>query len=225
MRQISLLIVVAGFLLTACSTSSKLVNSWSDKVHTPNSYNNIGVTVLFPNSSNRYITEHAIVDELKANGLNAMSTVDVFPLAARIATSEEILKNSEVAREAVIKKVKENNIDALMIVTLFNKTQEERWVNNNNFSWGGTGYYGTPFGLHGSYYDYYAYSIGTIYNDGYYVHNVSYFIEYNLYDIKTEKLIWRGQTKTTNIKSVAKEAEALAGIVAKQLINKKVVSK
>ena len=74
--------------------------------------------------------------------------------------------DSEVAREAVINKVKENNIDALMIVTLFNKTQEERWVNNNNFSWGGTGYYGTPLGLHGSYYDYYAYSIGTIYNDG-----------------------------------------------------------
>ncbi len=225
MKPISLFFIAAVFLFTACSTSSKLVNSWSDKEHTPNSYNNIGVTVLFPNSSNRYITEHAIVDELKANGLNGMPTVDVFPMAEKVAMAKEALKNTDAVRETVIKKVNENKIDALIIVTLFNKTQEERWVNNRNFGWGGTGYYGTPLGMHGSYYDYYAYSIGTIYNDGYYVENVSYFIEYNLYDIKSEKLIWRGQTKTTNIKSVEKEAEALAGIVAKQLINKKIVSK
>ncbi len=225
MKQLSLLLLLAGVLFTSCSTSTKLINSWSDKDNTPKSYENIGVTVLFPNSSNRYITEHAIVDELKAKGLNGMSTVDVFPMAERVAMSEDIMKNSEAVRNGIAKKVNENNIDALLIVTLFNQTQEERWVKNNNFGWGGTDYYGTPLGIHGSYYDYYAYSIGTIYKQGYYVDKISYFIEYNLYDIKTEKLIWRAQTKTTNLKSVEEEAKAAAGIVAKQLTGKKVVSK
>ncbi|WP_347839237.1 hypothetical protein [uncultured Draconibacterium sp.] len=223
MKQL-IYLVLAVSMLTGCA-STKLINSWSDKENTPQAYQNIGVTALFPNSSNRYVTEHAIVDELKTKGLNSMSTVDVFPLAARLNEAGDVLKNSEAIRDGVVAKVKENKIDALLIITLFDMTKEERWVNDRNFTMGGTGYYGSPFGMHGSYYDYYAYSLGTVYNSGYYVDDISYFIECNLYDVKTEQLIYRAQTKSTNIKSVEEEAKALAYIVAKQLINKKVVSK
>nr|WP_321353715.1 hypothetical protein [uncultured Draconibacterium sp.] len=224
MKKFSYLILVLSFLLTSCS-STKLINSWTDKENTPQQYKNIGITALFPNSSDRYVTEHAIVDELKTKGLNGMSTVDVFPLAARINEASDILKNSDAVRESVVSKVKENNIDALMIITLFNKTKEERWVNNRSFSMGGTGYYGSPLGIHGAYYDYYAYSLGSVSNNGYYKDHVSYFIECNLYDVESEQLIYRAQTKSTNIKSVEEEAKAIAYIVAKQLMNKKVVQK
>ncbi|WP_319500392.1 hypothetical protein [uncultured Draconibacterium sp.] len=224
MKKFSYLILALSCLLASCA-STKLINSWTDKENTPQQYKNIGVTALFPNSSNRYVTEHAIVDQLKEKGLNGMSTVDVFPMATQAINSEEIMKHSEAVRKSVVTKVKENNIDALMIVTLFDMTKEQRWVNDRNFSVGGTGYYGSPFGLHGSYYDYYAYSLGTVYNSGYYVDNISYYIECNLYDVESEQLIYRAQTKSTNIKSVEEEAKALAYIVAKQLVNKKVVEK
>ncbi|WP_163322615.1 hypothetical protein [Draconibacterium mangrovi] len=224
MKQLSYLLIAVGFLLTSCA-STKLINSWSDKDSTPKHYDNIGVTVLFPNSSNRYVTEHAIVDQLKEKGLNGMSTVDVFPLAARISQGEELLKDSEAVRKSVVTKVKENKIDALMIVTLFDITHEKRWVNDRNIAVGGTGYYGTPYGMSGMYHDYYAYSLGTIYNSGYYTDNATYFIECNLYDVESEKLIYRAQSKSTNIKSVEDEAKALAYLVTKQLINKKVVSR
>jgi hypothetical protein len=226
MKQVlfSLLIAVIG--LSACSPSTKLINSWTDKEHTPNSYENIGVTVLFKDPSNRYITEHSIVDQLKEKGLNGMPTVDVFPMAGRLNEITKVMDDSEVIKKKVIEKVAEHNIDALMIITMFDKTKEERWVNERNYMMGGTGFYGTPYGMRGGYYyDYYAYSLGSIYNDGYYVDDVTYFIECNLYDIKSEKLVWRAQTKSKNIQSVEEESKALAYIVAKELLSKKVVGK
>lgn len=224
MKKFNYLILAMCFILTNCA-STKLVNSWTDQENTPQAYKNIGIIALFPNSSNRYVTEHAMVDELKAKGLNGMSTVDVFPLAARLNQAGNKLENSDAIRETVVSKVKENNIDALMIITLFDVTKEQRWVNDRSFTMGGTGFYGSPLGMHGSYYDYYAYSLGTVNNSGYYKDNISYFIECNLYDIESEQLIYRAQTKSTDIKSVEEEAKKLANIVTKNLINKKVVSK
>lgn len=225
MRQLTIVFLLASILFTGCGPSTKLINSWSDEDNTPKSYDNIGVTVLFPDASSRYITEHNMADYLKEKGINAMATTDVFPMAGRLNEITKVMDDSDVIRKKVIDKVTENNIDALMIITLFDKTKEERWVSDRNLAMGGTGYYGTPYGMRGGYYDYYYYSMGTIYDQGYYVDDVTYFVECNLYDAKTEKLIWRAQTKSTNITSIEEESKVLAYIVAKQLVTKKVITK
>ncbi|MDX8337914.1 hypothetical protein SLH46_01890 [Draconibacterium sp. IB214405] len=224
MKKFSFLFLALSFLFASCS-STKLINSWSDKENTPQEYNNIGVTALFPQSSSRYITEHNVVDYLNEKGIKAMPTTDVFPMAGQLKGAAKELKDSEAIKKSVVAKVTENNIDALMIITMFDKTKEQRWVNDRGFSMGGTGYYGTPYALGGSYYDYYYYSMGTIMDHGYYTDDVTYFIECNLYDVATEKLIWRAQTKTSNPESIEEESKALAYIVVKQLLGKKVISK
>lgn len=227
MKQLLFTFFIATLLLTGCSPSTKLINSWTDKENTPNEYNKIGVTVLFRDASNRYITEHSIVDQLKEKGLKATTTVDVFPMAGRLNEITKVMDDSDVIKKKVIAKVAEHKIDALMIVTMFDKTKEERWVNESNYMMGGTGFYGTPYGMGHSYYgyyDYYAYSLGSVYNNGYYVDDVTYYIECTLYDVASEKLIWRAQTKSKNIESAEEESKAFAYIVAKELLGKKVVT-
>lgn len=225
MKQILGLLLLASVVFTGCSPSTKLINSWTDKENTPQDYKNIGVVVFFPQSSSRYITEHNIVDELKSKGINAMPTTDVFPMAGRLNELTKVMDDSEVIRQRVIEKVKENNIDGLMIISLFDKTKEERWVNDRSYMMGGTGYYGTPYGMRGAYYDYYYYSMGTVYNDGYYVDDITYFIECNLYDTESEQLLWRAQTKSVNPTDIEEASKQLAYIISKQLLTKKVVSK
>lgn len=225
MKRLIFAFFTASVLLTSCGPSTKLINSWSDKENTPQEYENIGVTVLFPQSSSRYITEHNVVDYLKEKGIKAMPTTDVFPMANRLGEITKVMDNSDVIKEKVISKVAENKIDALMIITLFDKTKEQRWVNDRGFAMGGTGYYGTPYGMGGAYYDYYYYSMGTIMDRGYYTDDITYFVECNLYDVASEKLIWRAQTKTLNPTSIEEESKALAYIVVKQLMGKKVITK
>jgi len=222
MKKWQVIIALFALILISCGPSTKLIHSWSDKEHTPKKYEKIGVAVLFPDNSNRYITERAIVDNLKARGLNAVATYDIFPFAGRMG---EIMEgkgenNPEAIRKIIVQKVTENHFDGFMIVTLFDKKREERWVNDRSFTMGGMGYYGTPYAVPGTYYDYYYYSMAGVYNDGHYVDQITYFLETSLYDVASEKLIWRAQTKSVDVKSMDEETKRLGDIVGYQLKNK-----
>lgn len=215
-------LLILTIIAAAGCSSTKLIKTWSDKEMTPQQYNKLGVAVLFKDQSNRYITERAVTDQLKKRGLKAMPTYDVFPFAGRF---KEFTKDEtpEAVDKIIVDKITENNFDGFMIITMFDKTQQERWVSDRSFMMGGPGYYGTPYSMAGTYYDYYYYSLGTVYDTGRYVDEITYYLECNLYDVKTEKLIWHAQTKSVNIKSIDKEAQKLADLIARQLISRKIV--
>lgn len=216
------ILIISAVLLTACGSSTKLLSSWTGEEREAKTYDNLAVAALFPNSSNRYLVERAMVAELRHNKIKANYTYETFPMAGRIGDIQNVVEDKELLQKKVRQKVTENDIDALMIITLFNTKSEQRYVNNRSYTMGGTGYYGTPYML-GSYYDYYSYSIGTIYNQGYYVEDVTYFLECNLYDVENEELLWSGRTKSVNRESLEKEAEKFSGIVVKELLSKKVI--
>jgi len=222
MKSLKLAPLFAFLILLSCGSSTKLIKSWSDKENTPKSFDKLGVAVLFPDQSNRYVTERAVAEKLQARDIKAEPTYDIFPFAGRFGEFTKD-KSPEAVRKIIVDKITENNFDGFMIITLFDKQQEERWVSDRNFRMGGTGYYGTPYGMAGTYYDYYYYSMGTFYDDGHYVDHVTYFLECNLYDVQSQKLIWRAQTKSVNIKSVEEEAQKLAELVGHELIFKKVI--
>jgi len=222
MKIVKLTALIAIVILTSCGSSTKLINSWSDKENTPQTFDKLGVAVLFPDQSNRYVTERAVAKKLQERKINAEPTYDLFPFAGRFGEFTKD-KSPESVRKIIVDKITENNFDGFMIITLFDQQREERWVSDRNFRMGGTGYYGSPWGMAGTYSDYYYYSMGTFYDDGHYVDHVTYFLECNLYDVKSQKLIWRGQTKSVNIKSVEEEAQKLAELVGHELIFKKVI--
>ena len=228
------IVLVSIILLFACGSSTKLTSSWKNKDFGTNHYEKIAVVAISPNNSSRYLIERAVVKDLTANNLKAIPTYEIFPFAGKMGEVVSKSENPEALKERIKNKVNENKIDALMIIALLDQQKEQRYVNNNNFYMGGTGYYGTPYmgtaavGIgvpysYGAYYNYYAYSVGTVYNSGYYVEDVTYFLECNLYDVAKEELLWSARTKSVNISSVEEEAVKFADIVVKDLVAKKVV--
>jgi hypothetical protein len=230
MKKITKFTLLASIIFfAACGTSTKLVGSWTDKEHKGTHFGKIGIAALTPNTSGRYLIERALVSDFKAKNINAVATYDTWPLAGRIGENPEVFKDSEALKNKVKAKVAEQNMDGLMIITLLDTKKEQRYVNNNNY-YGGTGYYGAPMGTvglygspYGAYYNYYAYSAGTIYDTGYYVEDVTYFLEAKLFDAKNETLVWTGRTKTTKLESVEKEAVIFANLIVNDIIAKKVI--
>ena len=109
----------------------------------------------------------------------------------------------------------------MLLVSLLDANKETRYV--SNVVTVGT-YYDPTFPVYTqSYYDYYSYVYNTTYSSGYYTTETTYFLETNLYDIETEKLVWTAQTKTEDMTSVATEANVLAKILVKDIIEKKVI--
>jgi hypothetical protein len=177
--------------------------------------------------------ERAMVADLTNDGIKAITTYEIFPMAGKMSELEKLVGDAEELKRRVVQKVKDNHIDALMMISVFDVEKEQRYVNDRNYSMGGTAYYGSPYyggmgyygspHMRGSYYNYYAYSIGTVYNSGYYVDDYTYFIECNLYDVATEELLWTGRTKTVNMKSVEEEVVYFSQVVIKEILKKKVI--
>jgi len=220
-------------MFTACGPSTKLVTSWANEEDTPKTYQKLAVLALTPNASNRYLIERAIVKDFKDDGIKAIPTYEIFPMAGRMTDLESLIGDADELIRMVVQKVTENHIDALMIISVFNIEKEQRYVNDHNYAMGGAGYYGSPYyggaGYYGSphmagaYYNYYAYSIGTVYSQGYYVDNFTYFLECNLYDVASEELLWTGRTKTVNMKDVEEEVVYFSEVVIKDILKKKVI--
>lgn len=209
-------------MFVSCGPSTKLVRSWVNEDESQNKYEKLAVVALTPNNSNRYLMERAIVADFKDDGIKAIPTYEIFPMAGRIGDLGEIEGNPESLKKMVIKKVKDNNIDALMVISVFDIEKEQRYVNDRDYVMGGTGYYGSPY-MRGAYYNYYAYSIGTMYNDGYYVDDITYFLECKLFDVSSETLLWTGRTKTVRMESVEEEVIYFSEVVIKEILKKKVI--
>ncbi len=223
MKKPAFALLLASIFLASCGNSTKLTNSWINKEKVPQTYSKLAVAALTPNNSGRYITERALISKLEERGIKAVPTYEVLPMAGRIGELKGQLGDSEAIKRMVKNKIEENEFDAIMVLTLFNKQTEERWVNDRAYHMGSMGYYGSPFGYTGRYYDYYAYSFGTIYNNGYFVDDVTYFVDCNLYDVASEEMIWSGHLRIKNPQSIEEEADVMAYIIARQLYDKKVV--
>ncbi len=71
---------------------------------------------------------------------------------------------------------------------------------------------------YGSFYEYYFYYSPAMYTPGNYETDKTYYIEINLYDADTEKLVWSSQSETTNPSSIESVAPYFAKTVVDQLI-------
>jgi len=194
-------------------------------------YNKIGIGVLIPSTPKRIIVESALEEKFKEKGINAVATFNMFPLAGK---AKEIIAMAKPTKEEIRKVVDEginkNNLDALMLVTLLDVKKEQRYVETSSVTigmpgYGGTGYYGNSYSdpYRSGYTDYYAYSVGTVYSNGYYTEDVTYFIECNLYDVKTRKLIWTGHTKTVDLTTIEEEAPIFSKIIVENLLLKNIL--
>jgi hypothetical protein len=240
-KDVYILVLTFVVVLTSCTPSSKLMSSWKPEESESKNYSKIGVMVLSPKTTNRLAAEDVIVTQFKEKNVSAVPTYAVFPLAGKMEMPADTSAESKELMDGFKQKVRDNNYDALMLVTMIDKKKEQRYVQGmsvgvgvggyygggsyygsnyygNNIPYAGSGYAGQP-----GYASYYSYNMGNMYEPGYYVEDVTYYIEFTLYDVATEKLLWAGQTKTVNFSSINRERSLLAGIAVNEILKREIV--
>ena len=109
-------------------------------------------------------------------------------------------------------KVKLNETNAILTVSILDKETESRYV-PGSYSYdpyAGPAYYRTFWGYYSHMYPY-------VYRPGYYVTENTYFIETNLYDVATEVLIWSAQSETYDPANLARFARDFADVIVDEL--------
>jgi hypothetical protein len=208
-KIIPFLLILLGGLLS-CGSSTEVTGSWKNPSANAKDIRNILVTALTHNTTARQTVENDLAEALRQQGFNATKSIDVLP--------PSFTEAKEPDKEALLDKIRGNNVDAILTVALIDKETENRYVP------GSFGYEPVPrFGYYGRFWGYYTNWYPTLYSPGYYTEDKIYFIETNLYDAASEDLLWSAQSETYNPNSLASFSKEFTSIVLTQMKNDGVI--
>ncbi|RKR84828.1 hypothetical protein BDD43_5081 [Mucilaginibacter gracilis] len=178
-------------VLGACSTPTMVSSSWRKPNATANGFHNIFVAALTKEVSTKQSLESGLQSLLQQKGLTVEKSVDVFPPTFSSQTGQQ--------RELVMSQIQRTNADGILTVALLRKETESHYVPGS-----GGGYWnpGLRYGYYNRFWSYYNNWYPMIYSPGYYDQTKIYYIETNLYNAKTEELIWTAQSRTYDPTSI-----------------------
>ena len=204
MRQITIKRLVgalfSGLLIIACAAGTKLTQTWVDEAHRGKPVSDILVIAVTYKEEVRHSYEDKFVARLKALGIEAVSSADVIPIPADLKLEKDQILN-------VVKKFKN---DAVIITHVGGVEEKETYSPpTKNY----TGFYG--------YYD----GLRTLHSSpGFYTSHTLVRLVTNLYDVKTEKLIWSGQSETKDPGSINQTIGDVINLVIKDMQKKGLLS-
>lgn len=176
--------ILAGIflVLAGCSSGTQVTSSWKspDAPSSSAAYNKVMVVALLAEKdrSLQQAMETQMVNELSAKGISAASAFQIY--------GPKVFPKNE---DQTLRQLKRAGADAVMTISLLDKTKEKNYVPGNATY--------QPVGIYyNRFWGYYNYAYSRMYTPGYYTENTSYFWESNLYDVRSGKLIYSVQTES-----------------------------
>ncbi len=199
--SVRFLLLIIGFaVLESCATTTatKITGSWKD----PEAlyYKDYFVAVLNKKLPVRSTLEKDISRRLKKEGVKTTESMSIFPHSEEVETAEQ--------KQVAVEKIQSLGHDAIIVVRVLKHTEENRYVQGTsayaptNLGYG-SGYTpatgGAPVtGTYGAFGGYYISGSSLVQSQGYYETDKTYFVESNVYDARTSKLVWSAQSQTFN---------------------------
>jgi hypothetical protein len=191
------LLCICTPLITSCA-STTIIDNWKDEAYKGNA-ENIVVIMVARTEYLRNMFEGRFAAELRARGNNAIQS-------NKIVTFEQLPD-----KELVKSKIKSTDADTVLIARLVNSKTIEGYVPG--------AIHGVPIG-HSYWGTYYA----VVYVDYGYSDNIEVaYIETNLYDVKTEKLIWSAHSKTERTQGEQQLVNTFIDIIVKKMSSDKII--
>jgi len=189
------------FLIISCG-GTELTHTQVNEAYKGKPVSNILVIAITGNEDSRRSFERKFVAQLKSAGVEAISSEDAIPMPADL----------ELKKETILNAVDQFKNDAVIITHLIGKEEKEAFTRSGEAD---RGYYGF-------YHSRYTYSYAR--DPGYSNTSKTIRLETNLYDVKTEKLIWSGQSKTLSKDSKDQIINDVIKVVINGLQNNKLIS-
>jgi hypothetical protein len=178
----------------ACASSVQMTGQWVDReLFQPGKYSSVFIAAMAQKPSVKRVFEDDLAAEATSRGIKAVKSSDFF--------------KSADSKEALLARVRELGLETIFTVVLKDEKTTTRYVP-------GSGMY-TPAPYYRGYSGYYGGTYSQVYTPGYYTEDKTYFVESNLYDVATEKLLWSVQSEVVNPDKV----EAVAGDYTRMLLD------
>jgi len=176
-RACSALLMLA---LAGCTASTKLVNTWKAPDAAPLTLKPgdlVIAMVMSKEETTRRTGEDLLGEELRQRGLRPIPSFTLIPT--------DQVDNKEKAAAAI----QDSGAAALVAMRPIAVNKQQTFVPPT---------YAGPGGPYGGWGPYYGYGWGAAYSPGYVVTDTIVRVETLVFDLKQNKLVWAGQSETTN---------------------------
>jgi hypothetical protein len=185
-KIVSLLLLT--LIMLSCGPTQKITSSWADpEAKSKGPYTKVFVVALSPNSNANFDIEGQMANTLIGRGFKVVRSTDIFPPQFSIT--------KDLTREQLTEAIAKRGCDAVLILALLDSKKVESYHP-------GTVYAPVSYGYYGSYYGYYNYYYPEVYSPGYYSVDKTFYLETNLYDLASDKLLWSVQSEARNPKDI-----------------------
>jgi hypothetical protein len=189
------------FLIISCAgTETELTQTQANEAYKGKPVSDILVIAITGNEDSRRSFERKFVARLKSAGVEAISSEEAIPMPADL----------ELKKEMILSAVNQFENDAVIITHLVGKEVKESYTRGGH----------RLGGYYGFYHSRYSYSS----DPGYASTSRTIRLETNLYDVKTEKLIWSVQSKTFSKDSKDQMINDVIRVVVDDLQNNKLIT-
>ena len=220
MKKLSLFVtaLVLSAILYSCGGMTYVTDTWRAKGFTGKKFTKLGVMAVTKNNIvARRTVEDAMTRDLKASGVNAVTTYDAFAYNTFDKDGDGKVDDKENAEKLVQEKMKELGVDGIMIMKVKDISKEQKYVPGSPTYM--PSYYYAP------YYSYYFQSYDMLYSPGYYVTDTQYYIETSIFDVGKAELLYSMLSETVNPSSITDFSKSFTKATVDDLMTNRVLLK
>ncbi len=186
-------------VITSC-TNTKITSTWMDSKKAGTSFNDILIIGIAEEEHNRRLFEETFTTQLNAAGVENAVSYRILP------------EGTEINRDSVNAAIKGKEIDAVIVTHMV--SVEEETVYRQNMD------YRPTYGYYNGLYNYYPHVNSYVNQPGYYTTHDVVILETNLYEVKSEELVWSAQSRSFAPESAKEVIDDLVKLVIKDLQEK-----
>ena len=196
-----MVLVLTTFLLAGCA-ETKVTSVWVDPEYQGKGIDNIFVVGVSKDGGLRRIFEDEFVNLFKGKGVKAMASYRVLP--------DEDLRDEKIMDS----KVKESGSETILMTRLIDIRKDTQYIPPDYV-------YALPAYYYGGWHGYYnqAYMV----SPGYMVEYETAVLETNVYDLKTDKLIWSARSDAPTDGKMGKHIKEFVRSIISQLVEAKLI--
>jgi len=206
---LALVCVILSFPIVSCKPSSSIRTTalWVNKEKLPaEPVKSVFIIAFTDNMDVRSYLERDLAAAAQKRGLKAYKSLDII--------GPVDIKSIAPVKDVFIKKLHDLNCETVLTVALVHATSETKYHPASStayspYPYGSYAGYGgfAPYGAYGGFGGYYGYAVSTMETPGYYTTTSKYFVEANLFDLKTDETLFSTQTKVTNPSTIEKASK------------------
>ena len=193
LRNTGVLLAVVGVVaITACAASTRITSSWTDPSPGSLEFNRTLVVFMSANEGIRRTAEDQLASLIERS--EAVASYTMFPGDTGL---------DEASAKAAIS---DAGYDGAVVMRIISRDQQLTYTPGMSYP-----------ANYGSFWGYYGYGWGSVYDPGYLSTDTIVTVETTVYSIRDDKLIWSGVSETFNPNNAESLVDDVARAVAREL--------